>query len=194
MIQTRKALALAAAFTTALAGTAVALDQDVEAEAEFRAAITMTVNNDIDFTTGTNLIEYGSPTGSDFVTLATDGDIGVTGTEFSAPATGQVGDVTFAGDGASSVDITCEVDATLEESGGATVTMDNIEFAIDTGTTAGGANACAGLGTSAVSHTLDGTDALLIGGRLVGDATITDGVYSTTTGSGDPVTFRVVYN
>lgn len=197
MIQTKKALAFAAAFTTALAGTAIALDQDVEADAEFRAAITMTVNSDIDFTTGSGVIEYGSPTGSDLVTLATDGDITVTGSEFTAPATGQVGDVTFAGDGASSVDITCTATATLAETGtGTTVTMQNIEFAVDTGVATGLANACAGLGAGAVSHTLDGTDALLIGGELVGAATITDAVYSTTnTGDGGvPATFRVVYN
>ncbi len=192
MTKTTKLLAAAAAAATTLAGIAFAVDQDVEADAEFRAALTTTLNNDIDFSSN-GVIEFaGTPAGTDLVEMGSDGNITYQGVAFSGPATGQVGDFSMNGDGSSVVEISCEATATLENSA-QTVTMDQVQFAVNTGAAFGAGTACAGLGSSPGSHTLTGTDNVLVGGRLVGNGAITDGVYSTTTGGGDPATFRVLY-
>lgn len=65
---------------------------------------------------------------------------------------------------------------------------------MNTGDAFGAADdACAGLGTSPLSHTLDGTDVVLLGGRAVGNGTIVTGAYSTATAGGTAATVRVVY-
>lgn len=192
MTKTTKLLAAAAAAATTLAGVVYAADQDVEADAEFRAALTTTLNNDIDFSSA-GVIEFsGTPGIGDTVQLGTDGNIAYGGSAFSGPATGQVGDFSVNGDGASPVEISCTTTATLEN-GGQTVTMDSIETAFNTGAAFGGGYSCAGLGTTPDVQTLGGSDNILVGGQLVGNGAITDGVYSTTTGTGVPITVRVLY-
>ncbi len=190
-----KKLALAVTALTAVSVvSAIAAEQDVDVEAQFQQAISLVQNNQMDFTTGTNVIEYtGIPAAGDHITLATNGDITVAGTAFSAPATGQAGDVGITGSNGSDVEVSCEVNATISD-GTNTLTVDQMEIVMDIGVAAGIGTSCAGLGTSPLVHTLDGTDIVLVGGRIDGNTgTVTDATYNTTNAGGDPVTVRVVY-
>lgn len=176
-------------------GAAYAADQNVDVLASFRQALTLTKNQDVDFTPGATFIDFaGTPAGTDLVNLATNNAITYGGVAFSGPATGQAGDISISGDGASAVNISCTTGATLAEAGGATVSVNAMEISMNTGDAFGAADdTCAGLGTSPLSHTLDGTDVILLGGRVVGNGTIITAAYSTATAGGTPATVRVVY-
>lgn len=192
----RQFSALFAGFASCVwAHAAVAADVDVHASAAFRQAPTMSVEQDMNFTPDGQAIEYqAQPTSADRVQLGTDGSLSATGSAFLPPTTGQAGAVRVSGDDTSAVDISCTNDAALTTSTGAALTLTNLEFAVDQGTSAGNAVACQGLGTVSSTHTLDGDDQLLVGGELVGDSSLTDGTYSTANAGGTPATFRVIYN
>ncbi len=173
----------------------LATEIDVHASATFRQAPTLSVEQNMHFTPEGQAIEYqAEPTSADRVHLGTDGSLTSTGSAFIAPSTGQAGAVRVAGDGTSSIDIACTANAALATTSGETLTLTNLEFAIDTGTSAGNALPCQGLNTTTSTHTLDGDDQLLLGGALVGNSTLTDSTYSTTHSGGLPASFRVVYN
>lgn len=189
-----KKITAAVAVVALAAGVTYAADQTVDVTATFRQAISLTKNFDMDFSSVSAIDYAGIPAGTDLVQMGTDGNITYGGTAFSGPSTGQPGDVDISGDGASAVDISCSTGATMAETGGATVTVDQIQLSMNTGDTFGSADyTCAGVGTTPHSYTLTGTDTILLGGRLVGNATITNGAYSTATAGGTAATVRVVY-
>lgn len=189
-----KKITAAVAVVALAAGVTYAADQTVDVTATFRQAISLTKNFDMDFSSVSAIDYAGTPAGTDLVQMGTDGNITYGGTAFSGPSTGQPGDVDISGDGASAVDISCSTGATMAETGGATVTVDQIQLSMNTGDTFGSADyTCAGVGTTPHSYTLTGTDTILLGGRLVGNATITNGAYSTATAGGTAATVRVVY-
>ncbi|MCP5405835.1 MAG: hypothetical protein H6922_06415 [Pseudomonadaceae bacterium] len=179
-----------------MTGVAHAVDQDVEVDAEFRQALSLTLNNDIDFTPGATYIEYttGSIDAADFITLGTNDTVAYVDDAFSGPTTGQAGDVSINGATGADVNISCTTGATISD-GTNTLSVDQMQVSMNTGDAFGAADyTCAGLGTTPHSYTLTGTDNILMGGRIVGNSgTITDSVYSTTNASGVAATVRVVY-
>lgn len=185
------ALTAAVAITT---GVVYAADQSVDVTAAFRQAITLTKNFDLAFSSVDPIDFAGTPAGTDLVQLATSGAITYGGVAFSGPSTGQAADVSISGDGVSPVEVSCSTGATMAHSGGTTVTVDQLQISMNTGDAFGAADyTCAGVGTTPHVHTLDGTDKVLMGGRLVGNATIVNGAYSTATAGGAAATVRVVY-
>jgi hypothetical protein len=184
---------------TMLASTGLfAADQNVQVDAQFRPAIVLALNSSVDLTPGATFIDYaGTPGGSDLVNIGTDGNITVGGTVFTAPAAGTVGSVTITGDGSSAVNISCNTAALLRNAGGNGVTFNTTQISMNTGDPFGSSDdPCGGLGTSPLAHTLDGTDVVLIGGRIdagVGGTIVSGTVYSTTIGTGSPIILRVVY-
>ena len=177
-----------------LAGGAHAVDQSIDSAVQFRQALSLTKNFDIDFTPGATYVDFtGTPAGTDFVQLATNGTVSYAGAAFSGNTAGQAADVTILGDGVSAVNISCSTGATLSN-GTNTLAVNQMQLSVNTGDAFGAADhTCAGLGITPLAHTLDGTDKVLIGGQIVGASTLTSGVYNTVLASGVPSAVRVVY-
>ncbi|MFZ2586921.1 MAG: hypothetical protein WAZ18_02175 [Alphaproteobacteria bacterium] len=190
-----KKLTMLTAATAIVAGTAVAVDQNVDVLATFRQALTLTKNQDIDFTNGATPIEFaGTPAGTDTISMGSSGAIAYAGVAFSGPTTGTAGDVDIGGAATSAVNISCSTGATLANASAATVAVNEVKLDMNTGAAYGSAAyTCAGVGTTPHSHTLDGTDKILLGARIVGNATIASGDYSSALAGGTPVTVRAVY-
>lgn len=182
----------------AMAANQVYADTEtVDSEAEFRQAVSLVKNTDIDFTTGSGVIEFtGAPTGADLIQLGSNGNIGTAGTVFTAPATGVVGDVDINGDGTSAVDISCTATATLSD-GVNTIAMNQVALSLNTGRAFGSEDyTCAGVGTTPHSYTLTGADKILMGGHIDGGSvvgTLGAGVYNTSNVGGSNITVDVVY-
>jgi len=193
MAYTTKLALLASVTFVTTAFNAYAVDESVEVEAEFRQAISLTVT-DMDFTTGTNVIEFaGTPGATDLVNLGTDGNITTGGTAFTAPTTGQAGDIAVSGATGLTIEVSCSDDATISD-GTNSLTVGSLEVVMDTGVAFGSGTDCEGLGTNPLTHTLDGTDVVLMGGQIEGDSgTVTTNVYNTTNAGGTAATIRVVY-
>lgn len=189
-------LATVGTLTLSLAANVYAVDEDVEAEAEFRQALALTLVTDIDFTPGTDVIEFtGTPATADVINLATSGAITTGGTAFSAPSTGTVGNVSIAGANGLAVEVSCTDTATISD-GTNSLTVGSLEIVMDTGVALGGAGVddCEGLGVSPLVHTLDGTDNVLMGGIIEGGSgTVTTAVYNTGNTGGTAATIRVLY-
>ena len=178
-----------------MAGGAYAVDETIDAAVQFRQALTLTKNLDIDFTPGASFVDFaGTPGSSDFVQLATNGTVSYAGTAFSGNTAGQAADVDIVGDNVSAVNVSCSTGATLSD-GTNTLSIDQMQLSMNTGDAFGSADhTCAGLGTTPLAHTLDGTDTILMGGRIVGNSgTVASGVYNTTNAGGAAATVRVVY-
>lgn len=184
---------IVAGVCTMLTAAPHAVDVNVTAQASFRAALTLNSPSPLDFTTGAD-IEYTGAPNTDVVRIATNGARTETGSFFIIPnATGQAGVVDITGTPGEIVDISCDDVSTLENGAGDEIELSSIEFHTGGGI-AGAATACAGLGSSPGTLTLDGTDQVLIGGTIIassGDG-VTAGDYSTATAT-DPVVVRVVY-
>jgi len=169
-----------------------AADQDVDASLVTRAAISLTKNADMVF----GSVDYDAAHGG-VIRLGTDGAVTLVGASGLAMAgTPGAGDVSISGDGSSAVEVSCEIGGTLGNANTAdTLTLSATEIVMNTGVAGGTGTACAGLGASPLVHTLDGTDNVLIGGSIdvTGSAIATSDSYSTTLGTGDPVTIRVIY-
>lgn len=174
----------------------LALDQAIQATIETRAAVAITVVTDMDF----GLVDYAA-THSGTITLATNGTAalsGATGLTLSGSPT--AGNITVSGDGASTVDISCETGGTLTDGvANNTLTLGATEIAIGAGTTFGAGTACAGLATPSLTNDFGttATPTVRIGGSLNTTTNAIDGsaTYATNAGGGadDPVTIRVVY-
>lgn len=193
----KKTLLLAGVAMVAFAGAAWALDQPVDVNAQFRVAISLVKNADIDFTPGMTYLEFsGTPGGGDHVTMGTSGALTGSGV-LVATGSGTPGNITVSGDASSTVDVTCTVSATIVNvSGTSSIGVDQIEVAHDTGAAFGGATTCAGLGSSPLSFNLDGSDIVLVGARVGGTAltgSYLSEIYSSTATGGIPATVRVVY-
>lgn len=194
----RNVIAFALLGTAVVASTVWAVQQDIDVSARMRIGLSFANKVDMDFTPGTGHIDfYGTPDPTtDFVKLGTDGAISVDGTVFQPSAlTATPGSVDINSDGVSSVFISCTTGATLAEAGGKTMSVDQLQITMNTGTAFTAPDyTCDGLASvTPYSYTLTGTDKVILGGRLVGPADVITALYSTTTAGGTPATVRVIY-
>ncbi len=187
-------LTTALAVTVGLASFAAqAAEVEVDATLNARAAISLTKVSDMDF----GLIDYASTHAGD-IRLGTNGTVSTAGTTgLVAGGAPTAAAVTVSGDGASTVDVSCDTGATLEATGGDQLTLSATEVSTAAGGVAPGAgNACAGVGLASQTIDLSATPnpTILMGGTINvdGDAISENGVYSTTT-AGSSVTLSVVY-
>ena len=176
------------------ATAAYAATVQVDANANFRAAIALFKNTDMEF----NTIETAAaPAGGDTAVLATDAGIDYTG-NFSGAGTGTEGnvDITAGTDGAT-IDIFCETSGTLTDGAGSSIDVVSTEVVMETGVGPGAGSACAGLATAAVSPVLNLTtnNTILMGGTIDGAtaASFVNAAHSTTNSGGDPVQLDVQY-
>ena len=181
------------------ATVANAVDQDVGATLDARAALTAVLNSDMDF----GIVEYGAGhTGT--IELGTDGAVAITGATNLAPGAGSTpaaGSVTITGDTGALVNIRCETGGTLDDgAAGAAMTLAATEIVVGAGLPFddGGASDCAGLGADAIASQAltGGSITILMGGSIaIGvDAITASGVYNTTGGNGGtPVQLTVNY-
>ncbi len=157
--------------------------------------------NDVNMTftpAGTDYINfYGTPSSADTVTMGTNGALTANTSVFEPTnTTGTPGSVDFTGDINSSVNISCTSSAVMAETvSNTTITVDQLELQMNTGTAfgVGSPYSCAGLGTTPLSYAVLPSNQILLGGRLVGNATIETAVYSSAVAGGTPATIRVVY-
>lgn len=199
----QKVLALSLLAGSLAVGTTWAIQQNIDVAARLRVGLAFSNKVDMNFTpAGTDHIDfYGTPAGTNTVTMGTDGSVTPDGTVFQTTVTtGTPGSVDITGDGVSAVNITCTTQAVMAEPSATTITVDQLELTMDNPKPFqdAAAYACDGLGASSTTPftpTLTGSNTLAMGGRLVGNATIRTGDYSTTnTGVGGvPATIQVVY-
>lgn len=197
MKTTQKMTFMLAIGIAALPAAVYAASTNIDATANFRGAITLGNEVDMDF----GDIDYtGVPGAGDTVGIGTDGNL-TQGGNFSAGATGTAGsvDVTAGADGIT-VEIFCDATATMAESGGGTIDVVNIEVATEGNEAAvGGANACQGMGSAATTMVLDvsgGTaDQVKLGGTIDGSTAsgFVAGSYSTASSGGDDIQIDIAY-
>lgn len=176
----------------ALPMTVMAASTNIGATAEFLNAITFTNQTDMDF----GVIEFtGVMAGAD-ATIGTNGNIAYN--IFAGSPTGTPGSVEIlTGTAAELVDVYCSDSVTLEEAGGETIDLINIDVTLSTATAGPGAgNDCDDNTTAAIAgHSLTVGDVFVFGGQLDGDTasgSFTAGVYDTLT-SADPIQVDVFY-
>lgn len=196
-------LGMVVGVVSAISSVSFATDVTVNVAATLRQGVVLTKNTDIDFTPSSGHVDFYPSVGtSDNVTLGSDGNIANSGANFvDTQSTGTVGDIDITGVTGDSVTVACSTGATLAETGGKTLTFDNMQFAMNTGvaygtSTGAGLYMCAGTGTSSLTYTLTGSsDKVLMGGRLNGKAiaNLATGAYSTATSGGTAATLRVLY-
>lgn len=174
---------------TALTG-AYAADQDIDASATFRAAVSFANAVAMDFGT----IDFGGSAAAVTFTMdATDSSITSSdAVNYTAPASGTLGSVEVEGTTGQVVNVSCEATGTLANAAGdSTISLDNTEIKINAQADA----ACAGVGVTSDSITLtSGTDVIALGGRLNLSAAPNAEAYSTTNTNGAPVQITAVYN
>jgi len=172
-----------------------AADVAVDAHIRFKSAIAAVTVSDMNFG---DILYEASHTGS--IELGTNGNVQINGGSIGLSADGgssTAGEVAISGDAASIVEISCENSGVLASSSGDTLSLQNIELAVNAGQNFGSGIACAGLASSV--QTIDfgatPTPTLLFGGSVnVASNAITQNTsFSTMNGGGDPVTVRVVY-
>lgn len=179
-----------------LLAPAFATDEVIDATIEARAAIAITPVTDMDF----GIVDFAA-VHSGTITLGTNGTAalaGATGLALSGATTAGV--VTVTGDGASTVDISCETGGTLTDGvANNTLTLGATEIVIGAGAAFGGGTACAGLGTPSLTNDF-GTTAnptIRMGASIDTTADDIDGtaVYATDGGGAadNPVTLRITY-
>ncbi len=193
MKNSKKILALTAV-AMVLPAAVHAASTTIDATADFRAAITL--GNEVDMQFGT-IETSGVPTGST-ATIGTDGSLSFAG-NWTGAATGTAGSVDItAGSAGQTVEVRCDATGTLSD-GTDTVDLINVEIIdVDNAGATGAGNACVGSGgASVMTYVLgSGTDTLALGGQLDG-GTATDaaiaGSYSTANAGGTAVTVDVIY-
>lgn len=197
-VKNKKHMMLAAAAAIVLPATVVsAATTTIDAVAVFRQAITLTPVQDMDF----GAIEFsGMPTSvNDSVTLATNGAQSYGAGVFSGSASGTPGSVLMsAGTDGLTVEVSCDASAIMSNGSGATIHVNQIEIAAENATAAaGGANACAGIGTPSMTFALAlGTfDNLILGGTIDGSTAtaFVPGSYSTGFAGGNDIEIEIVY-
>ena len=175
-----------------LAAAVWAVDESVDVLVTFRQAVALTEVNNVNFTTGAPIEFSSTPAGTDFVRLATDDSLVYNGV-FSGPATGQAGEVTINGSDSALVWVSCSDQADMRNAGGTSVLV-NMQFKMNTGGNWAAGTDCNGVAATTLSYTLlAGTDTVLLGGQVIGNATITGVAYSTALAGGVPAVLRVVY-
>lgn len=178
------------------ANSSHATDIDVDASLVAGVAVSLTKNADMDFG------------GVDFVTGAHNGNLEL-GTDDAVVLSGGPTGLTLTGTPASgsvtinsatgTVDVSCEATGAVGD-GTRTMPLSSIKWDTAATTFALATNTCGGLGVGAVAVNTTATPnpILLIGAQLDVAANALDGSvggtpYDTSTGGGDPVTFRVVF-
>lgn len=187
----------ALAITALIAGgatAAYAVTVQVDANANFLAALTLNKVSDMEF----NTIETAAaPAGGDLARLGTDATITYAG-NFSGAGTGTEGnvDITTGTDGAT-IDVFCETSGTLTDGATSAIDVTLTEVVMETGVAPQTATACAGLGSAAISPVLDlaTNNTILMGGVIDGAtaAGFVNAAHSTTLAGGDPVQLDVQY-
>ncbi len=174
--------------------TAQATDIDVDATMTASAAVSVTKNADldfggIDFTAGHIGVVQVGPDGN----AALSGDTNLTLTGSTA-----AGDLSIAST-SGIIDITCDATAIIDD-GTTPLSISEVKWDVSTATYGAAANTCAGLGTSAVSIDTSSSNnpTILVGAELTigtDDLLTSSGstAFDTSTGTGDPVTFRMVF-
>ncbi len=191
----KKIIALSVTAGCLLGGiqTASALDQDIQASIITKAAIAFSNVVDMDFA----LVEFAAVHSGD-IQLGTNGTVVLSGTVgLTASGVGAAGSVDISGDGASTIDITCETGGTLTDAGVNSLLLSATEITAGVGGAPGTGTACGGLGIGPISVDLSVTanPTVLMGGTINvdGNAIATSDTYSTALAGGNPVTLRVVY-
>lgn len=176
------------------ATAAYAVTVQVHANANFRAALTLSKIADMEF----NTIETAAaPAAGDLANLGTDDAI-TYAANFSGAGTGTAGevDITTGTDGAT-IDVFCETSGILTNGATSSIQVNNVEVVMETGVATGTGTACAGLATAALSPVLNLTtnNTVLMGGRIDGAtaAGFVNAAHSTTLAGGDPVQLDVQY-
>ena len=145
------------------------------------------------------LVDFGA-THDGYVRLGTNGSItlsaGASGLDLDGTAA--AGEISVSGDDQSTVSISCNSSGSLSDGEGNTLSLMNVEYAIDSGVAFGDGIPCAGLGNSETSVNLAAipNPNLLFGGELdLSDSAISEsGAYDAApVMGGTGVTVRIVY-
>ena len=197
MIRSRKLLLAAALLGTATLGLAPAhaTDIDVDATMTASAAVTVVKNADLDFA-GIDFVAAHSGT----VELGPDGNAALGGGSVNLTLTGTPTAAELAVTSAAGIiDITCDATGVIGD-GTTDLTMTTVVWDTSATTYAGASNTCAGLGAGTVSIDTGVTNnpTLFIGAELTIGANVLTGSsgavpFDTSTGGGDPITFRLVF-
>ena len=175
--------------------SAEATDIDVTATMTASAAVTVANSANLDFG-GIDFVTAHSGT----VELGPDGNAALAGgaanlTLTGVPAAGQL-DVTSS---AGTIEVSCDATAVIGD-GSTDLTITEIKWDVTAVNYATAANTCAGLGTSAVAIDtgVSNDPSILVGAELTIGSNALNGSsgstpFDTSTGGGDPVTFRFVY-
>lgn len=199
MLRSRKLLltsAICGALALTFATSSEATDIDVTATMTASAAVTVVNNSNIDFG------------GIDFtaghignVELGPDGNAALAGaTNLTLTGSTTAGELAVTSS-AGIIDVTCDATAIIDDATSNALTLTTIVWDLSNATNyAGAANTCAGLGAGAVSIDTGVTNnpTLYVGAELTignNDLTGSSGStpFNTATGTGDPITFRLVF-
>lgn len=175
-------------------GVANATDTDLTATLTASAAVTVANNSNFDF----GVFDYSAGHIGVFE-LGPDGN-GTFTSQTNLTASGSLTAGELAVTSSSGViDITCDATAIISD-GTRALTITEVKWDVSAATYAGASNTCAGIGTSSVTidTAVTASPTLSIGAQLtVGtDALLSSSgstPYDTATGTGDPITFRIVY-
>lgn len=198
----RSSKLLVAGFVLTFAGLGIydayATDIDVEASVSASVAVTATKNADMNF----GALDFGAAQ-IGLLELGPNGVVGFNAappvnniTASGTPTAGEIAITSAAGN----IDVTCETGGILSD-GTRTLTLQAVKWGVSAAATyTAAANTCAGLGTGPVTLNTTATPnpTIYIGAQLdvpLNGLTGSSGStpYNTSTGAGDPVTFRIVY-
>ncbi len=150
------------------------------------AQVTLTPLDDMAF----GRIEFTQPVAGQ-VQLGTNGNISYAAA-FSGSGSGQPGRIEIDVTAGTTVEISCDNQATLTDTSANTVTL-NGEIALSPGTIPGSGSDCTGVGNVVITHTVSSGSAIVhVGGALNPASSLASGSYSTKNVSGAPLTVRVV--
>ncbi|PCJ98102.1 MAG: hypothetical protein COA45_08085 [Zetaproteobacteria bacterium] len=171
-----------------------ATDIDVTATLTASAAVTVANNANIDFAVfdysagHVGVYELG-PDGNGTFTSQTN--LAATGTNTA----GELAITSVSG----TVDITCDATAIISD-GTRALTLTEVKWDVSTANYGAAANTCAGIGAGSVTidTAVSNSPTLYVGAQLTigNDALLSSSgstPYDTATGTGDPITFRIVY-
>jgi hypothetical protein len=177
--------------TIAATGT-MALDSNVDATVDFLPAITLTVNQVVDFGT----VEFtGVPTGA--ITLATDDTVGY-GAGLTGDTVGIAGEIEISAGTGATVDVSCDDTGAQVGFGANTLTLQAAEIVMGTGNgvAALAGTDCTGLGAGPIAHVMAGVaadDTILMGAEIdANTGTVATGTYTSTI-SGNFMQVRALY-
>ena len=170
-----------------------ATDIDVDATMTASAAVSVTKSADLDF----GGIDFVTGHAGDVV-VGPDGAAALSGatnlTLTGSTTAGQLDILSTLG----TIDISCDATAIIDD-GSTPLSISEIKWDITAATYAGATNTCAGLGTSASVDTgANNNPSIYIGATLTVASNELNGSsgstpFDTSTGTGDPVTFRMVF-